>query len=150
MIRRPPRSTLFPYTTLFRSPGAQLRVEILQAARFASLQPAKKVSPYVLHSGLHLALGLRPVRPTQPWRKAPIPRKVEKHRMPDNLAPLIGSQPHCLHAVIENLFRDSAHLTERLFVHAQQRAQLLVQRRFGHHLPAVAQREGKTPKLLLL
>src|SRR3712207_5747021 len=28
MIRRPPRSTLFPYTTLFRSPGT---VEILEA-----------------------------------------------------------------------------------------------------------------------
>src|SRR5438477_13146356 len=26
MIRRPPRSTLFPYTTLFRSHGAQRRV----------------------------------------------------------------------------------------------------------------------------
>src|SRR5256885_11546788 len=25
MIRRPPRSTLFPYTTLFRSKGAQVR-----------------------------------------------------------------------------------------------------------------------------
>src|SRR2546430_5077086 len=25
MIRRPPRSTLFPYTTLFRSPGRQQR-----------------------------------------------------------------------------------------------------------------------------
>src|SRR3712207_7852825 len=25
MIRRPPRSTLFPYTTLFRSPGALVR-----------------------------------------------------------------------------------------------------------------------------
>src|SRR6266536_4259557 len=25
MIRRPPRSTLFPYTTLFRSPGARRR-----------------------------------------------------------------------------------------------------------------------------
>src|SRR3712207_7783851 len=25
MIRRPPRSTLFPYTTLFRSPAARLR-----------------------------------------------------------------------------------------------------------------------------
>src|SRR3712207_7754724 len=25
MIRRPPRSTLFPYTTLFRSPGPPLR-----------------------------------------------------------------------------------------------------------------------------
>src|SRR5256885_9778032 len=26
MIRRPPRSTLFPYTTLFRSPGARVVV----------------------------------------------------------------------------------------------------------------------------
>src|SRR5258708_30075239 len=26
MIRRPPRSTLFPYTTLFRSPGANQRL----------------------------------------------------------------------------------------------------------------------------
>src|SRR3989440_10314526 len=26
MIRRPPRSTLFPYTTLFRSPGAAQRI----------------------------------------------------------------------------------------------------------------------------
>src|SRR5689334_24026139 len=26
MIRRPPRSTLFPYTTLFRSAGARLRL----------------------------------------------------------------------------------------------------------------------------
>src|SRR5690349_23605266 len=38
MIRRPPRSTLFPYTTLFRSlfqrelgGGAQLRLELLEA-----------------------------------------------------------------------------------------------------------------------
>src|SRR3712207_7269455 len=27
MIRRPPRSTLFPYTTLFRSEGARLRFQ---------------------------------------------------------------------------------------------------------------------------
>src|SRR5256885_9562494 len=27
MIRRPPRSTLFPYTTLFRSPKAHIRTE---------------------------------------------------------------------------------------------------------------------------
>src|SRR2546429_5634886 len=32
MIRRPPRSTLFPYTTLFRSP-MQITVENLQKAR---------------------------------------------------------------------------------------------------------------------
>src|SRR2546425_12860006 len=29
MIRRPPRSTLFPYTTLFRSPIGRLPVEII-------------------------------------------------------------------------------------------------------------------------
>src|SRR5574337_2203664 len=29
MIRRPPRSTLFPYTTLFRSEAAKLRLAVL-------------------------------------------------------------------------------------------------------------------------
>src|SRR2546430_6923018 len=29
MIRRPPRSTLFPYTTLFRSPRTQRQKEVL-------------------------------------------------------------------------------------------------------------------------
>src|SRR2546430_8871591 len=40
MIRRPPRSTLFPYTTLFRSimaepsaPGRALRQDLVQAGR---------------------------------------------------------------------------------------------------------------------
>src|SRR3712207_7065962 len=32
MIRRPPRSTLFPYTTLFRSVGIQRRLEDLPSA----------------------------------------------------------------------------------------------------------------------
>src|SRR5256886_11256310 len=31
MIRRPPRSTLFPYTTLFRSYSVDLRERVLQA-----------------------------------------------------------------------------------------------------------------------
>src|SRR3712207_7446163 len=35
MIRRPPRSTLFPYTTLFRSTGGA--AERLSAARFDAL-----------------------------------------------------------------------------------------------------------------
>src|SRR2546429_7352975 len=39
MIRRPPRSTLFPYTTLFRSPTE--RLELLQANPiFAPLPPS--------------------------------------------------------------------------------------------------------------
>src|SRR5439155_9957536 len=36
MIRRPPRSTLFPYTTLFRSDAVRRRVEALVEALVAS------------------------------------------------------------------------------------------------------------------
>src|SRR3712207_8129698 len=43
MIRRPPRSTLFPYTTLFRSPGADFEIAALRhsddAALAATLAP---------------------------------------------------------------------------------------------------------------
>src|SRR5260221_7884333 len=37
MIRRPPRSTLFPYTTLFRSPLSLLRVPSLRAAMLLTM-----------------------------------------------------------------------------------------------------------------
>src|SRR2546427_5180627 len=40
MIRRPPRSTLFPYTTLFRSPRALLSA-ILRLARTSCSRPAR-------------------------------------------------------------------------------------------------------------
>src|SRR3712207_8789618 len=40
MIRRPPRSTLFPYTTLFRSPlGALLALDLVAGAVDLVLQP---------------------------------------------------------------------------------------------------------------
>src|SRR2546430_12959277 len=35
MIRRPPRSTLFPYTTLFRSPKQRHRLAVLHLERHA-------------------------------------------------------------------------------------------------------------------
>src|SRR3712207_8837439 len=38
MIRRPPRSTLFPYTTLFRSPGLIAWLAILMLATAAAWQ----------------------------------------------------------------------------------------------------------------
>src|SRR2546427_6608878 len=40
MIRRPPRSTLFPYTTLFRSPGFRLYADFGYAG---ALQPGAPV-----------------------------------------------------------------------------------------------------------
>src|SRR3712207_7535555 len=62
MIRRPPRSTLFPYTTLFRSvvqvdvlaTGPLLR-EALEQAQRGRLHPARGVGR---QAGLHLPGGL--------------------------------------------------------------------------------------------
>src|SRR2546430_16028032 len=44
MIRRPPRSTLFPYTTLFRS---ETHVQHDPRKRFFNLRPKEKVSDYI-------------------------------------------------------------------------------------------------------
>src|SRR2546430_7091070 len=51
MIRRPPRSTLFPYTTLFRSPQVIAEIRGEEARRF-------KVIPVAFgESGLVVAVG---------------------------------------------------------------------------------------------
>src|SRR5438874_10375472 len=45
MIRRPPRSTLFPYTTLFRSwrePDLERHTRVLASPAFASTRPARR------------------------------------------------------------------------------------------------------------
>src|SRR2546428_7086180 len=43
MIRRPPRSTLFPYTTLFRSPNP-LRIRCLRPAPTTAPHPARVIA----------------------------------------------------------------------------------------------------------
>src|SRR5256885_11198590 len=43
MIRRPPRSTLFPYTTLFRSPDGANEREIKTNVRIGMFEPAQPV-----------------------------------------------------------------------------------------------------------
>src|SRR3712207_8972358 len=63
MIRRPPRSTLFPYTTLFRSSAARRRATTGGARR--------------LHAGRNGAGGIR--RPARPRGGAPLDR-VEPRR----------------------------------------------------------------------
>src|SRR5258708_24306846 len=54
MIRRPPRSTLFPYTTLFRSWAVQLRPRLL------NLNSLSAVSPRRIGYRAHLRRGLTP------------------------------------------------------------------------------------------
>src|SRR5256885_9284302 len=48
MIRRPPRSTLFPYTTLFRSPPAALRGHVAGTPQPAS-GPRRRERTVVQH-----------------------------------------------------------------------------------------------------
>src|SRR2546430_17406884 len=64
MIRRPPRSTLFPYTTLFRS----LWLPILLSA----------VIVFVVSSFIHMAL---------PWHKSDYPGVPNEDRVMDALRP---------------------------------------------------------------
>src|SRR3712207_8551334 len=47
MIRRPPRSTLFPYTTLFRSHGGQQGIGGLGAHLLRRLPAAQRVQDHV-------------------------------------------------------------------------------------------------------
>src|SRR5690348_17434996 len=51
MIRRPPRSTLFPYTTLFRSllAGGQVEPEVRVAVTDAALLERERVAAGVMH-----------------------------------------------------------------------------------------------------
>src|SRR5258708_29533637 len=53
MIRRPPRSTLFPYTTLFRSVGALTKAETRAAARTLGLITAEKAESVEIRSEEH-------------------------------------------------------------------------------------------------
>src|SRR3712207_7016286 len=57
MIRRPPRSTLFPYTTLFRSPGSSTFIDLVaETLHSATLNGAElDVSTYTEEGGLPLA-----------------------------------------------------------------------------------------------
>src|SRR3712207_8856296 len=55
MIRRPPRSTLFPYTTLFRSDHRHPRPEAAGVAQGAELAEGREED--VLHEVGHLAVG---------------------------------------------------------------------------------------------
>src|SRR3712207_8987629 len=67
MIRRPPRSTLFPYTTLFRSPSASSVVVASQIQRSLAMPSAKGPSRGV-------------ARRTPPPDRPPAPRRGRSGR----------------------------------------------------------------------
>src|SRR3712207_7588291 len=68
MIRRPPRSTLFPYTTLFRSPQeSALQTRVLGGvARFARWSPLTTVALILLVVPIALAILAPVIAPYDP------------------------------------------------------------------------------------
>src|SRR2546426_8997987 len=72
MIRRPPRSTLFPYTTLFRSPVAWIRSEQLRRQARRRPRRARQRRPgggarLAAQVGRHLRVGAG-AGATRRWR----------------------------------------------------------------------------------
>src|SRR2546425_12862593 len=81
MIRRPPRSTLFPYTTLFRSVGVADPVEVL-GHQEPDLRERLEHRPLAVHE-----------REAHPGQLLPLGLKRRRHGRPAGveLLPLLGA-----------------------------------------------------------
>src|SRR5256885_5671950 len=80
MIRRPPRSTLFPYTTLFRSQRESLRTAALDAGgrRRGQVAPHRGHLPVLRFQAADDPagpLGSRKAQEPQHWQVAPVDPK---------------------------------------------------------------------------
>src|SRR3712207_8939246 len=87
MIRRPPRSTLFPYTTLFRSP---VGVRGAAVDDVAAREPDR---------------GLRILRPELPLQR--VARRPEIERIRD-----VRVRRHDIHCVVDDERRSEEHTSE--------------------------------------
>src|SRR3989454_2659487 len=106
MIRRPPRSTLFPYTTLFRSVRCDSGLKTAGRTRLATLGSDPTIPTSDTHSpgappGLCVRASLRPRATEAIWRFPASPRSwshaLEEHpepggadRMAEGLEPAVG------------------------------------------------------------
>src|SRR6266478_8235379 len=72
MIRRPPRSTLFPYTTLFRAPGGRGRRRSLRAhGTGAEARPGRR-------RGLSGSSGKGAARRSARYRRGCVPQRLAR------------------------------------------------------------------------
>src|SRR3989442_7196898 len=71
MIRRPPRSTLFPYTTLFRSKDREPDVRIAAAWALGQIESSRAIEPLTAA----LQDGSRDVQDAARWALSQIDRK---------------------------------------------------------------------------
>src|SRR3712207_61680 len=100
MIRRPPRSTLFPYTTLFRSavlevarqriPAVQRILQRLAQRRFAG-QPASLLQHPVVQ-GIEQRLALRLARRAALLGRLSVDRRLDRIELADPPQGLLGDR----------------------------------------------------------
>src|SRR5438309_4595825 len=99
MIRRPPRSTLFPYTTLFRSwtRGSWLVMDALLAGAVVSHVPGATPGPVtVLRRVDRKSTRLNSSHSSISYADFRLKKKNKPHRMPShgNLSPALHPRPH--------------------------------------------------------
>src|SRR5687767_13351332 len=129
MIRRPPRSTLFPYTTLFRSRAAHRHLPCVWRHRLSVGPERAELSrrgrlPFgghrYPHRRLHRLRGVRPAIPAirscgQRARSAVLHRsagdRVHERRVSSGADSLMSSQPVDL-SIVTSLFRSASHLED--------------------------------------
>src|SRR2546430_10000191 len=58
MIRRPPRSTLFPYTTLFRSPAQIAAMSAAQLGAYRAAEASTVKGPYLIIAGIFVVVAV--------------------------------------------------------------------------------------------
>src|SRR3712207_7784141 len=76
MIRRPPRSTLFPYTTLFRSAGGTVTRALPIVSGFAATIPADAEAAVAAAPGVRAVTHDTVMRPTGKPTKQPTVKSV--------------------------------------------------------------------------
>src|SRR2546421_12596323 len=108
MIRRPPRSTLFPYTTLFRSPDLHGARRLSSAGRARSLGAhglAGRPAPARIPLDAPCAADPdRPDRGLDPGSAAALPAPLA-HLFPPSAVPQVGHAPHRSAKRVRSLFR---------------------------------------------
>src|SRR5215475_3927953 len=99
MIRRPPRSTLFPYTTLFRSPSLRRRCRKLKLSAWQAMEPVRPGAPNAPDGGTgerHEAL--RKQSGAQSQTREDLPRREGHHRADRAGRPRCrGTEVGCVH-----------------------------------------------------
>ena len=165
-IRRPPRDRreapsflgprfIDPAIGRPMHPTVRHRVDPAQKSRphlgFGSRLPPehfrKEVRLQVTDSTLNLSFGLGPVFPAQSRLKAPMPREVREPFVPDDLAPVVSSQSHRLHPVVQNLLAHPSQCPKRALVKSKQRLQTLIRRHIGVNRSRIAQRHHEAIEL---